>query len=182
MYEEDKLAEAKHFLTEMSKSINNQQVFCHELSAFLSAARSVLQYALKEAKLKSRVMAWYDAQVSTHPEIKFFKKKRDISIHEERIVPNPNINIELSLNECIPSQSLSVKATDKDGKATGEFRTAPSPPSAKAQPATVSYSYTFPDWESEPKDVVTLCTKYITAIDVVVNDGIAKGFLTKPSY
>jgi hypothetical protein len=48
-----KLAEAEYFYGRMQAERYNDAAFLHNLSAFLAAARSVLQYALKEAKAKS---------------------------------------------------------------------------------------------------------------------------------
>ncbi len=50
MYEKDKIIEAEYFYSRMSQEQNDRDAFRHNLSAFLSAARSVLQYALKEAE------------------------------------------------------------------------------------------------------------------------------------
>ena len=51
MREQDKIAEADHFLARMNQSPEAPS-FRYELSAFLSASRSALQYALEEAKTK----------------------------------------------------------------------------------------------------------------------------------
>jgi hypothetical protein len=51
MYEQEKIEEAEYFLEGMRQA-TEARPFQFELSAFLSAARSALQYALKEAKGK----------------------------------------------------------------------------------------------------------------------------------
>lgn len=50
MHELEKLKEAGYFARRMEASINDPKAFQYELSAFLSAARSVLQYAFEETK------------------------------------------------------------------------------------------------------------------------------------
>lgn len=52
MYEQEKLDEARYFLSQMAMSADQPRAFRYELSAFLSAARSALQYALDEARAK----------------------------------------------------------------------------------------------------------------------------------
>lgn len=53
MNEKDKLEEARWFYAEMVKRQENRKIFKYNLSAFLSSARSVMQYSLKEAKTKN---------------------------------------------------------------------------------------------------------------------------------
>src|SRR5207249_2882101 len=60
MHEEGKLQEASHFLGQMRSSLEDPEVFRYNLSAFLSAGRSVAQYALKEAQTKPGGQVWYD--------------------------------------------------------------------------------------------------------------------------
>ncbi len=50
MHEKDKIIEAEYFYSRMKQEQHDRDAFRHNLSAFLSAARSVLQYALKEAE------------------------------------------------------------------------------------------------------------------------------------
>lgn len=50
MFEQEKLKEAKYFYSRMKeeRGQEDRESFKYNLSAFLSVARSVLQYALKE--------------------------------------------------------------------------------------------------------------------------------------
>ncbi len=67
MYERDKIIEAEYFYTRMKQEQKDRDAFRYNLSAFLSAARSVLQYALKEAETRTGGQQWYDNQVSSYP-------------------------------------------------------------------------------------------------------------------
>lgn len=76
MHEQQKLGEARYFLRQVqmtAKSPHALNPLTWQLSAFLSAARSVLQYALEEAKTKPGGRAWYDQTVAGSPVIRFFK-------------------------------------------------------------------------------------------------------------
>ena len=64
MSESQKIREAEYFLAQMDRERENAEHFGHNLSAFLSSARSVLQYALEEAKPKPGGLAWYDGTMS----------------------------------------------------------------------------------------------------------------------
>ncbi len=67
MHEEQKLKEAEYYYTRMVKEIDNGEHFLFELSAFLSAARSVMQYACKEIESSSKTggKQWYDRHMSS---------------------------------------------------------------------------------------------------------------------
>jgi hypothetical protein len=81
MHEEYKLNEAQYFLKRMRAERDNRTAFRFELSAFLGATRSVLQYARKEAKGKPGGPGWYDRAVKAERLLAFFKDKRDTNIH-----------------------------------------------------------------------------------------------------
>ena len=84
MREAEKLVEAQHFLDRMkqAEAEGNETVFRHELSAFLSAGRSVLQYALIAAQKQGR-QSWYEASVKRDECIAFLKEERDTNIHSD---------------------------------------------------------------------------------------------------
>ena len=63
MHELDKIKEAKYFLSQILHEKENFENFKYNLSAFISSARSVLQYALEEAKIKNGGQLWYDGQI-----------------------------------------------------------------------------------------------------------------------
>jgi len=103
MHEQDKLDEAQHFLQRMGQS-PEPKTFRYELSAFLSAARSALQYALEEARNKPGGQAWYEAQVSGNAVVRFFKDKRNISIHRQPVVPTTSVSVRVT-------QAISLSGT-----------------------------------------------------------------------
>jgi hypothetical protein len=63
MNERYKIGETKFFLARMEESLHDRQAFRYYLSAFLTAARSVLQYAREESRSKGR-QQWYDETVA----------------------------------------------------------------------------------------------------------------------
>jgi hypothetical protein len=165
MHEQDKLGEAQYFLDRLPQ-LPEPNSFRYELSAFLSAARSALQYARKEAKTKPNGLTWYDAH-SVKTLIKFFKVKRNISIHEHPVRPVTSANVAITGGV---SASANVAIT---GGVSASASNPPPPPS----PPVVAYSYTFTDW-SGPEDVVTLCRLYLAEVQSVVSNGVAQGHLT----
>lgn len=95
MNEDRKLAEAQYFYSHMLKEEENREHFIFNLSAFLSAARSVLQYALEEVKTKPGGQRWYDGHISNSAVLRFFKTTRDYNIHERPIKPRQHTTINL---------------------------------------------------------------------------------------
>src|SRR5437763_15169345 len=83
MHEEGKLQEASHFLGQMRSSLEDPEVFRYNLSAFLSAGRSVAQYALKEAQTKPRGQVWHDRFETQDKLMGFFASTRDANIRDQ---------------------------------------------------------------------------------------------------
>ena len=77
MNEDHKLEEARYFLAKLAHPELELREFAFELSAFLTAARSAFQYALKEVQPKPGGQDWYDKQLRAYPEVRYFKDKRD---------------------------------------------------------------------------------------------------------
>lgn len=59
MNERYKIREARFFLARMEESLHDRETFRYYLSAFLTAARSVIQYAREESRSKGR-QQWYE--------------------------------------------------------------------------------------------------------------------------
>jgi hypothetical protein len=179
MHEEDKLDEARYFFSKMAISLDAPKAFRFELSAFLSAARSVLQYALYEAKAKRGGQVWYDTHVASSAEIHFFRDKRNISIHSKPVVPKTDVTI--SLTEVVVLSDFASIDVLVDDEALVPESAASSPlpmaPPAQAGLPSSTYTYTFPDWTGT-EDVVLLCSKYLGALQTLVQDGHARGYLT----
>jgi len=179
MNERKKLCEGQDFLGRMQAVICNRQEFCHNLSAFLSAARSVLQYACAEAKQTTGGQAWYEGRMSSDPILGWFRDKRDFNIHEAPVEPAAKATLEI--NETVSSgESFLVVLRDKDGNVVETRGTATPPPKVAAPTSTSSirFTYFFIDWGGPDADVISLCAKYLSVLESIVEDGVAKGFIS----
>lgn len=179
MHEQEKIKEAEYFYGRMTAEVAQRDNFKCEFSAFLSAARSVLQYACKEAEAKPGGKKWYDAYLASSPVLQFFRTKRNINIHTEPI--DPLMAISISVSDSI-SLSGSFSATVlREGKVVREIKPDPpapqKPPIKKEAEPSIERRYIFADW-SGSEDVFELARKYLSELRAVVEDGIAKGFLT----
>lgn len=178
MNENKKIQEAEYFLSKISETINERHLFNFNLSAFLSATRSVLQYALKEASSRANGKSWYYSAIQNRPVVRFFKDKRDINIHGEPIKPSAEKHVNMNLTISL-SNTVSVTIKDENGNIS-DNEIAPRPESTRkitTDKPTVNYIYRFQDW-SGTEDVVDLSLQYIKELNEIVSDGVSKGFVT----
>jgi hypothetical protein len=177
MHESSKLEEAKYFYSRMLEEINNKRAFMHNLSAFLSSARSILQYALKEAETKAGGKFWYDQNIASKRILSFFKDKRDINIHSEPIKTQTHTMIELSSTINI-STHVSLQITDKEGNIISEYNQPNDIKPRQENPTSkISNRYTFFDWTGN-EDIITLCKNYLDELEKFISDGQAAGYIT----
>jgi len=179
MHEKMKLEESKYFFSRMSETKNETVGFIYNLSAFLSASRSVLQYTLKEAKVKDGGSKWYYDYVLSNPILKFFRDKRDLNIHEKPVRPHATHKIMITETLHI-SDSVSIIIKDKDGNIKEQFTTPEEPKlisEDKECPVISETEYRFKDWGGG-EDVITLCRLYLEKLETLVKDGIEKGLIS----
>ncbi len=175
MNEKKKLEESRYFLSKMEQAENFE--FKCNLSAFLSASRSVLQYAYAEAEKTRSGLQWYESTVSKEPILKFFRDKRNINIHKQPISPSAKTTIGIHETLSI-SDSISVVIRDKDGNIKDEYHSKPSQtPKMKPPETTKTVTYYFSDWKGN-EDVITLCKKYLGKLEKLVNDGIRQRYIS----
>ena len=155
MHERSKLAEARHFLDRMHAEHGNPAAFALELSAFMGAARSVLQYACREAKLKPGGQLWYD-QIMANPLLCFFRDLRNNSIHEVPVRPVTKMKAEVA-------SFLNIGDDDDE-------ILIPYPHN------TIVHQYEFQDRPGE--EVTDLLQQYLKTVEGFVEDGIAMGWIT----
>jgi hypothetical protein len=175
----EKLREATYFYSKMIEEQEDRDVFKFNLSAFLSSARSVMQYAKKEAETKKGGKKWYHDWMVSSLVLSFFKDKRDFNIHTAPISPRKHVNV--TITEVLHfSESVHIVVRDKDGKVkeTRDIQEN-AQPGKEGEPSVRSESrYEFQDW-SGGENVIGLCEKYIKELERVVHDGVGKGFITE---
>ena len=182
MNEIKKLEEAKYFYSKMIDEQENKDAFIHNLSAFLSAARSVLQSALKEASTKSGGQKWYDSLMASSPVLKFFKDERDVNVHTEPILPKAHYTLHAE-GGVYMFGSLSAVVFDEDGKIKQQIEGPANPstkqdePNQKSKPIPNEVKYMFDSWNGN-EDVLTLSKKCIQELGDVIQDGVIQGFIT----
>jgi len=178
MNEKEKLEEAMYFYAEMVKHQEDRKVFKHNLSAFLSAARSVMQYALEEVDPKNGGKKWYYDWMNSGDVLRFFRDKRDFNIHTAPINPRKHVKGHSAVVIRVYTSSH-IKVTDKNGKVKEEreIKEKPKPYEGLKSSVKSEFRYEFDDWEGS-EDSITVCKMYIQELEKVVQDGINKEFIT----
>jgi len=172
-----KISEAAYFYSKMLTVRNNAEYFHYELSAFLSAARSPLQYTYDEVKGTTN-QGWYDNKIINSPILQFFKDKRDINVHVEPIQTNQNLDLK-AFDPVYVSDAVDVAILRQDGSVVERDVKPESTPikSSELGTATLVMRYDFSDWTGQ-EDVFSLCKNYLDEVKKFVEEGIQKGFIS----
>jgi hypothetical protein len=184
MHEESKVAEADYFLKGIAGAVDDPNATRYQASAFLTAARSVLQYAREEAMTRAGGQQWYDDAVVRDPLVKCLKDHRDINVHERPLPMRTHTTIEVGA-AVLTFQSTLAATIIRGATGEQEHRVIKDPVSSSAPPVRVSlqadanprYAYEFKDWPGS-EDLLTLCRRYLDEIKRIVVDGRSRGFLT----
>jgi hypothetical protein len=180
MKEQEKLDEAKYFYQRMVAEQNNQTHFKYNLSAFISAARSVLEYAGKEINsrknrsAKQAMKAWYYKKVTPDGILYFIGGERIRNFHHFPV--NPLVNIALQPDDCffgltaghIPLNGQVPVETSLPLAVVREKKLKPPPPLPK---------YKFTGWQGT-EDVPTLCRKCLGELEQFIKEGVSLGYIS----
>ena len=166
-----KLEEAKYFLEQMQVSAEDRKKFAFNLSAFLSAARSVTFIMQSEFKSYPGFNDWYkdkQEEMNNDRDFKFFNKLRVATIHKKPVVPYKKIEIDISETIHI-SESVTIRVTDKEGKVISEQTLEPKE-SKSSQETEVAIRHSWYFEKSPHDDLFELCNKYIQKIEKLVGE------------
>jgi hypothetical protein len=171
-----KLREAKYFLERMQENASSDRdTFTFNLSAFLSAARSVRQFLMAEYKHVTGFNGWWGAKRQGEwPDpnkndyrdvvdpIKaanvFFEDARNQVIHQRLMQPRAHFGHFRGVM-LTPTGTVSLQTQD-DGESQQPI----------PEPGGVTYYFT----GFEDKDVLTLCAEYVARLDALVDECEAK--------
>ncbi len=163
-----KLHEARYFRRGMDENANDPTSFDHELSAFLTAARSVLQYLAVECNGTGQ-QAWYERKMANDI-LRFFRCRRNENIHRRPIESQRNITLEIE--EAITvGEGLLIGRTDEHGNVVQHEGIGNPATELEPVPTNVerTFEYRFTNWSDE-KDVQTLCDKYLEALQSTLEE------------
>lgn len=157
--------------------------FNFHLSAFLSAARSIIQYTYERAELLRRLTD-YNMLVSARPILRYFKGKRDINIHVKPVKSIQQVNIDVYSTITVRARdSVRIQMIEADGSISRD-ETYESPVSSHTEeekatdvPGLIrSLHYRFADWQGD-EDVLELSKEYLDNLRTFVNDAHSTGLI-----
>lgn len=175
-----KLDEASYYFNCMVLNEHQTGLFQFNYSAFLTAARSVLQYSHEEAdpdcnhNAKPGALKWYEKAVAKSPVIKFGRDERDENIHWAPVIPNAHALIAIKEPMPIKESGLAILR--------GEARVRTIPIGAEVEVGTpltmeLSYKYTSERWKGD-ENVLEVCRLYLDELKALVKDGVSQGYIT----
>ena len=188
----EKLRETKYFLDRMRETQQDRDPFKYNLSAFLSAARSVRYVMLAEYGKSPGFMMWWNSKKewvkpkeSKGEELAdiadpiraanvFFDETRDKIIHIRGIDPRAHIEVGITASVRV-TDSVVAQVIHADGT-LGERResreTEQEPPASSAEP-TRKWRWYFEDLPPsvEEKDVVTLSEEHVARLESFLSEG-----------
>ena len=183
MHEEDKLQEAAYFLAQMGSLLREPEAFRFNLSAFLSAARSVAQYARKQARSKPGGQAWYDGFVGQDRLISFFTSTRDANVHDQLVPLEGHVDVYAKDTAGLWEHAV-VETFDRDGNLVEVIQGGRHQADIDAE-WTTDFAfvphYRFVDWIGN-QEIPELCKRYLEALRAFVSDGRTRRFLSAPEH
>lgn len=162
----DKLNEAKYFLDELRRVSSDPDKFRYELTAFLSANRSITLIMQKEFSEKTGFPEWYEkkqCEMMRNPTLKYLNTQRVITFHIRPVISRPVT----SVAQNPMGMRVVLTGTSTSQSYSTVFVTLP-----PVQSET-KITYYFDDI-SEDKDVITLCQEAVAAIEPIVTECEAK--------
>jgi len=164
----EKLNEAKYFLECMKMKQSDRDAFKYNLSAFLSAARSLTLVMQKEFKHVSGFEEWYAKKrvnMRSDNSMKLLNDKRVMTIHKQPVRPHAHININISEQVSI-SESISVVITHANGTVEKREKKPILPPTTAKTKVKTEWRWYFN--ELLEKDVITVCEEHVVKLENLV--------------
>lgn len=168
----EKLREGAYLLGRMRANTEEPDEFRWNLSAFLSAARSVTFYLQKEFSGEEGFEEWYQAKreaMTADEEMRFFTEARVNSIHIRAVSPNAVHHVGI-YDSARGSDSIHIDIV-QEGEVV-DTRDSGSPPAEPPapRPSESRTSYFFEDFPTEENEVVGACERHLQKLEELVSD------------
>lgn len=114
----DKLLEAKYFFNCMNKVIQDSEKFKHNLSAFISAFRSVTLFMQTEFSKIEGFKEWYakkQEEMRNDKYMALLNKKRRMTIHLKPLDPFAHVNVTIE-EQILLTESIGITITHENGE------------------------------------------------------------------
>lgn len=192
MHEKIKLLEAEYFINQMVVLQSDYYQFTFNLSAFLSATRTVLYFIREELK-GTKNQSWLDDKMKRTDILKFFKSTRDLNIHVRPCRPAKDVRVMVPVTTI--ATTLNGVAISSNGSIVYTSQPTASPVDIPKTESVHNYRFdeTFFDQTSDnytqadkllckrlfkQYDVLTFCSEYLKELTLIVDEGISKRYIS----
>jgi hypothetical protein len=173
---QEKLLEAEYFLKQMKEVRADRAAFKYNLSAFLSAARSVTFYMQKEFARVLGFDEWYKAEqekMQRDPGMRFFVEARNLTLKQQHVPTRADIRVEITDSIGV-SDSIGTVVKRDDGteeRMDSERTEATSSTQPQRSDTKVEWRWYFADPPPGygDQEVITLCAAYVSTLEALVN-------------
>lgn len=190
MYHNDKLLEAKYFLTRLEACGSDYEATIFNLSAFVSAAKKALEFGHRDMTDK-RQQEWFEDYMDSKPIFLFFKTMGDVCIHSNPLTSSRKIEVETPSFEVEFDEEL-------DGEAVDDYMLIQAFEKLKGGAELTDYEveiierctfkmkdsnlhainsyYRFSEWQG-PEDMIELCWQYMKHMEHFFGKAERKGYV-----
>lgn len=176
----DKLNEAQYFIDRMKETNCYKNAFRYNLSAFLSAFRSITLFMQKEFNSVDGFTSWYkikQSQMMSDKILKFFNEQRVQTIHVQPISARPSQN-QMNIPEIDLTRLNNFSITsniNKDGIMDNPVLTrTTNEGESTVEEVTATTLWVFSDLPLEDnfsgKDIVSLCEEKLTQLQTIAQE------------
>ena len=158
-----KVREAQYFLSGMKQFFEDDDAFAYNLSAFLSAARSITWYMQKQYKHRQNFDEWHrqkQIKMSADPELRYLRDARNEDVKTEPILTGATREVSLPLDVILVEDGTSMAEQAKEAE-----EAEPKPP-IQSQSKTVRRF--FPKFGQV--DVIKFCENQLTKLTRIVQE------------
>lgn len=123
-----KLREAEYFLSMLKEAYEDDNTFAYNLSAFLSAARSVTFYMRDQYGRRNGLTEWYrpkETEMRADPELVFLNEARVESVHKETVPTRATRQATATARAFIATEKTPQDKQVEQAKAKAPARTGP---------------------------------------------------------
>jgi len=175
----EKLLEAEFFLEHMKETQSDRAAFKYNLSAFLTAARSVTLFMQKEFKKVSGFKEWYEekqAKMKNDSDMTFLNKTRRITIHIKPIQLHAHIDVTISAptaSVIVYAQAPTIVVTKTDGTIERSKPKPTLPPLTTMTALTHTEAQSTTTWrwhfdDLPDREVLTFCEEQVAKIKTLL--------------
>ncbi len=168
----EKMGEATYFLDRMKETAADADAFKYNLSAFLSAARSVWNHLRAEHARTPGFKTWAEKKwqdFDADARMKFFIDKRREAVHIRPVSPAAQVKVEV--HEVLHmTDAVIVQKMDKEGKVIEERRSVSPPASPPAEPRLPRIEWRWHFDELPDIDVVTASEEQLRKLRHVLDE------------